>query len=294
MRMHYDLGPLLWAAITVLLGVGACRPPSANEADDDAHIVVDATLDTGADGPAVDAEAPEACATDEQCDDQIACTEDICGSGGVCRLTPLDARCEGEQRCVPGLGCRDPSCEGASECDDGVFCNGAERCIAGQCFDADSDRDCNDGDDCTRDFCNVGVDSCAHEVLPGCASDAGTDSSTTRPFDPSSDYSGTFDMRPAQSSGCGAATYDIRSVTMTSTADRLAVQAGPFTLEETPRPAGADFTASFVQSGCGTYVLAGTFLDSDNFTGRWLASFGEGGCWACDDQDVEIYGVRAP
>jgi len=54
---------------------------------------------------------PEAeCTKNEDCDDGVACTEDICAPsvGGVlrCSHVPHNERCKASEECVPTVGCR--------------------------------------------------------------------------------------------------------------------------------------------------------------------------------------------
>ncbi|HJL30470.1 MAG TPA: hypothetical protein RMI62_15440, partial [Polyangiaceae bacterium LLY-WYZ-15_(1-7)] len=46
------------------------------------------------------------------------------------------------------------------ECDDGVLCNGLEVCTAEGCVTLPPD--CDDGDECTEDRCDPGLDECVH------------------------------------------------------------------------------------------------------------------------------------
>lgn len=52
-----------------------------------------------------------------------------------------------------------------AECDDAVFCNGAEICSSGACF-AGSPPSCNDGNPCTTDACDPGLNGCLHDPVP--------------------------------------------------------------------------------------------------------------------------------
>ncbi len=103
-------------------------------------------------------------------------------------------------------------------CDDGVACNGLETCAAdggqavcadgtavqcdpptvctepdGACVDPCVDMDCDDGDECTIDSCEVdgeGVGSCKHEDDPGCGDRDGDgilDGDDNCPDDPNED-----------------------------------------------------------------------------------------------------------
>ena len=101
------------------------------------------------DGGAMDAFVPDgsrfpdgaiACETDEECDDGVFCTRDLCDpTGGYCR-NPVDT----------------------AICDDGVFCNGVEQCdpIRG-CVPGPPEA-CNDSDVCTIDSCDEEEKICRH------------------------------------------------------------------------------------------------------------------------------------
>ncbi len=52
-----------------------------------------------------------------------------------------------------------PECEVSMDCDDGLFCNGVESCVAGVCTLSDFVA-CDDGVECTLDFCDEDVDAC--------------------------------------------------------------------------------------------------------------------------------------
>jgi hypothetical protein len=97
---------------------------------------VDTALDTEIDAPLSDT----GCATDLECDDGIACTDDRCDlSVGLCRHAALDVRC-----------------------DDGLFCTGVERCdLVKGCVT--TPRSCADSISCTHDLCDETTDSCAHD-----------------------------------------------------------------------------------------------------------------------------------
>jgi len=277
--------PATHLALVGLLALWGCATPSTGDGDADGDTDVDSDVDSDVDG---DVE-PTPCDDATDCDDGIECTEDLCSVGAVCRNEPVNSRCEGEEHCLPGVGCTETECENDGDCADETFCNGDEHCSVGQCFDRE--RDCDDGDACTRDWCDMATDRCAHETQPECSGDAGGDGSTD-PFDPALHYSGSFRVVGIPRSGCGAATYNITRVTMTSTTDSLTVQAGSFPLAQAPRPTAGDFSVTYSQPSCGTYTLTGSFLNSDQFNARWTATFA-GGCTACDPQDEDgVFGER--
>jgi hypothetical protein len=164
--------------------------------------------------------------------------------------------------------------------------------VGGSCYANPDGRDCDDNDDCTSDSCNTATDQCAHAPLPGCAPDGDVDGGPD-PFDPAVHYAGRFDVYGIPASDCLAASYNIRSLTLSSTPELLTVQAGSFPMTQAPRPADAGFDVSYAQGACGSYRLTGTFIDSDTFSGHWTATFG-GGCSMCGGQDTDVTGVRSP
>lgn len=102
-----------------------------------------------------------ACSLDEQCNDGLGCTDDFCDPQlGLCRFSTVGARCQdqvycnGEERCVPGVGCRSGE---PITCSDGSTCT-IDRCVeeTRSCEhrprDADGDGDpvwnCSGGTDC--------------------------------------------------------------------------------------------------------------------------------------------------
>lgn len=107
----------------------ACGDDATSDAGTDSG--TDATFDTGRDVGAL------TCTTDENCDDGISCTRDVC-MGGFCRNR-----------------------NDATMCDDGVFCNGVEICDreAGGCAPGRF-QSCDDGDVCTIDRCDEESKTC--------------------------------------------------------------------------------------------------------------------------------------
>ncbi len=82
------------------------------------------------------------CSRSSQCDDQIDCTEDICGSDNRCVNLPNAARC-----------------------DDSVFCNGTETCDMRRGCMRGEPMACNDNQTCTADRCNEMTRLCEHSPL---------------------------------------------------------------------------------------------------------------------------------
>lgn len=84
---------------------------------------------------------PIPCVDDASCDDAVACTWDQCDvDTGDCFNTPLD-----------------------DACDDGFFCNGVEWCDRDFGCRTAPAPSCDDGVDCTVDYCDSGVDDCVNE-----------------------------------------------------------------------------------------------------------------------------------
>ncbi len=134
------------------------------------------------------------CTSNEDCDDGVDCTEEICNENGACEYLPNhtdcadDIYCNGEERCLPfagcspgeevdcsdGVDCTEDTCDEAikgctheakdSLCDDGIACNGAETCdISAGCLPGLT-PDCDDDVECTIDRCleSSGAASCTH------------------------------------------------------------------------------------------------------------------------------------
>ena len=90
--------------------------------------------------PGIDAGPPDAqveCRRDEDCDDGILCTRNLCDGRGVCRFAS------------------DPSV-----CDDGIYCNGFERCDLELGCQPSEPTTCNDMDVCTIDRCDEEAKTC--------------------------------------------------------------------------------------------------------------------------------------
>jgi hypothetical protein len=139
----------------------------------------------------------EPCASAADCNDGNVCTSDACGSGGKCthnfNALPCDDGdpCTVADSCLGGAcsGKPDPACQGcgsAADCDDGnpcttdtcgasgecanTFntapcsdgnpCTSGDTCASGVCKPGAPD-DCDDGNACTDDYCQVGV-GCVH------------------------------------------------------------------------------------------------------------------------------------
>ena len=135
-------------------------------------------------------------ATDEGlCDDQNACTDDICGADGSCLNPPNSNACDDGTVCTQvdlckagqcvgsspvlcddGNACTQDLCdaqtgcyhtsEGSSPCEDGNPCTGPDLCQGGACV-AGPAVECDDGDPCSADACNALL-GCVHESTNPC------------------------------------------------------------------------------------------------------------------------------
>jgi hypothetical protein len=136
------------------------------------------------------------------CDDGIACTQDLCDAQtGACAHVPNDndcsdgTFCNGLETCDEQLGCQPglpPVCNdgvactvdvcdplsdacayvpSAALCDDGLFCNGAETCSAQLGCQPGVAPDCDDGVSCTADACDDGSASCTHTPVHAACDD---------------------------------------------------------------------------------------------------------------------------
>lgn len=84
------------------------------------------------------------CKKDADCDDANDCTADTCKVSGYCFQQPMKSCCLSD-----------------SECSGGDACHTA-KCLSGTC--TLQPMDCNDGIDCTQDFCDKG--DCQHKTAP--------------------------------------------------------------------------------------------------------------------------------
>ncbi len=116
-----------------------------------------------------------------KCDDEIACTEDICDEKlEICRNVPDDNRCPTGQVCDPRIGCteisgctEDPQCDDADPCTDDTCMDNS--CVHQNICACTKDSDCEDQDPCTDDTC---IDnSCVHKSICACSQDSDCDDS---------------------------------------------------------------------------------------------------------------------
>lgn len=102
------------------------------------------------------------------CEDEIACTVDIC-EDGVCNFLPVNSSCD------DGFNCTNDRCDATrgcvnepdhSKCDDGDACT-TDYCEYGNCVH--EVMDCHDEIACTEDYCSAG--ECQHEIPLGACDD---------------------------------------------------------------------------------------------------------------------------
>jgi hypothetical protein len=184
---------LLWAAACGRLGYGfvdadkhadagtrssantAERPLRLNEVTG-MRIDGDARRDAGAD-PGRTVQPPTAAATQprdaavsepsgpqlasgQTCVDDRACASGACVAGVCCESHCTEpGPCQGSQGVSCGGGhCSYTTLEDGASCDDANTCSSEDRCYRGYCFGVP--RNCDDGEECTSDFCTAG--SCTH------------------------------------------------------------------------------------------------------------------------------------
>ncbi|NOT00328.1 MAG: hypothetical protein HOP29_06840 [Phycisphaerales bacterium] len=130
---------------------------------------------------------PECCA-DTDCDDANACTADSCDANGACLFDPSPVgtacgdpsndACDAADSCDGAGACRSNHAAVGNPCDDGLFCTGIDSCAGGvctagttPCTDPDlafcnepanecmdgctQPAQCDDGNPCTQEFCDV-------------------------------------------------------------------------------------------------------------------------------------------
>jgi len=109
------------------------------------------------------------------CDDENACTEiDRCQADGTCEGVPINVgrRCNDDNPCTfdecdPRVGCVNPPNNGAS-CSDNQWCTDNDHCSGGRCIG--NRRACDDGDPCTRDYCEEHSGGhCHHDFIGECS-----------------------------------------------------------------------------------------------------------------------------
>ena len=110
-----------------------------------------------------------------ECNDSDPCTTDTCNPATGCVHTALD--CDDNSvcttdACAPNPNpAKPPACTHVhvtdySPCDDGSACWVGEQCKFGICMGG-GPLDCDDGDVCTLDSCDLATDACLHTPTPG-------------------------------------------------------------------------------------------------------------------------------
>ena len=105
------------------------------------------------------------------CDDGNACTtEDAC-LAGACVGTGVSCSdgnpCTADT-CDPATGCGTTP-DDTALCSDGSACTVSDHCLNGTCTGAP--RDCDDGNACTNDFCDIGTGECINQPESGACDD---------------------------------------------------------------------------------------------------------------------------
>ncbi len=101
------------------------------------------------------------------CSDGSACTDkDLCAAGKCAGIT-ID--CDDKNVCTTDLCDTDKGCVHnaiSGECNDGDDCTVGDACKDGACG-AGKPKDCDDGNPCTQDTCDVSTGKCAPKILDG-------------------------------------------------------------------------------------------------------------------------------
>ena len=110
-----------------------------------------------------------ACTLDGDCSDTKMCTDDVCGSAGVCLHSA--ASCDDTNYCTydwcqEGTGCVHQPKANCTPCTDAASCSDGDACTSDVCNPDGScthaTLDCNDGEPCTTDFCTLSA-GCVHQ-----------------------------------------------------------------------------------------------------------------------------------
>ncbi len=129
------------------------------------------------------------------CDDSNSCTNDYCSPGFGCRNNYLangtdcgdfgDGQCYGgiclypcgpDGECTREFECTQVSCNTDTNlcevtldhefCDDGFYCNGEEICSSTLGCVSGMEVVCDDGADCSYDYCDEETDQCRNDIIP--------------------------------------------------------------------------------------------------------------------------------
>ena len=91
------------------------------------------------------------------CSDGVSCTDDQCVEGFGCAHAANSFECPAGQTCDVRAGCISRMCNSPTDCDDHEPCNGIESCGADGLCRRGTQMNCNDGNACTIDFCQIGI-----------------------------------------------------------------------------------------------------------------------------------------
>ncbi|HIA03384.1 MAG TPA: hypothetical protein EYN66_15990, partial [Myxococcales bacterium] len=104
------------------------------------------------------------CTQDEDCNDNVACTEDLCGASGTCEYQISTNCCAVDTDCSDGNSCTIDLCGADNTCQNLAVAN-PDCC--------NTDDECNDNNDCTTDTCKSN-NLCENQVKddPNCCTKA--------------------------------------------------------------------------------------------------------------------------
>lgn len=123
--------------------------------------------------------------TKDYCDPQIGCISQYvegipCDDGNVCTKDDKCAigKCMGgvyincddgndctNDMCNPNIGCVFQKVSNSAACTDGNLCTVGEKCQDGKCVGGTTPN-CDDGNPCTKDYCDPKTGKCANDTLP--------------------------------------------------------------------------------------------------------------------------------
>lgn len=150
--------------------VGDADTGSDTGADTGSDTGADTGADTGSDTGADTGGEESRCTVSADCDDALDCTQDYCEEAtGVCEHVPVNFLCANSdtnpcalQLCIPLMGCV-PEVDSVN----GIMCVSGDACaLQALCYDGHCEvsveRDCDDGNICTSDYCNPTL-GCVHD-----------------------------------------------------------------------------------------------------------------------------------
>lgn len=105
-------------------------------------------------------------ANDSYCDDGHACTDDVCDIAlGKCTNFPNDLECNDRSICtIDTCGCDGECHYEPLDCNDQIYCtvDACDDAVIGGCTHTPNDTLCDDGNDCTDDFCSEELGRCVN------------------------------------------------------------------------------------------------------------------------------------